>query len=131
VGPAFGNNKYCYTSNKGVEAALINWKDSFHSYIYFNGGCYFLNAEKYPTVSVLSHYTEIEGMPPAIISCKVAKGKALLSGIHFEYAAEDLTRDDPFHDAIYPFLNRTEEKRNKIFREILVACGIQQKKRDK
>jgi glutamine amidotransferase-like uncharacterized protein len=48
--------------------------------LYFNGGCTFTGEG----AQVLARYGDIEGMPPAIISCAVGHGRALLSGVHFE-----------------------------------------------
>ncbi|KAI9184310.1 biotin holocarboxylase synthetase [Blastocladiella emersonii ATCC 22665] len=67
--------------------------------VYFNGGCYFdeasLAKEHHADVTVLARYTEPspavpEGSPntglPAVIECRVGDGRAVLSGVHFEYS---------------------------------------------
>lgn len=124
IGSAYGNNKYRYDSEQGVEAALIHWKNSLHSFAYFNGGCYFDRPDHHSNVTVLADYAELEENPAAIVMCDVSKGKALLSGVHLEYGLQALTEGNPYLDRIYPLLKKTDNARRQIFREILTHAGL-------
>lgn len=118
VGPAYGPNRYSYQDDRGVEIATLLIKDEEYC-TYYNGGCLFKSPEKYPSVEVLAHYADIEGNPAAIISCKVGKGKAILSGVHLEFSPQHLSRESPYINRIYPLLERGDEKRRTLFRSVL------------
>jgi len=122
-GPAYGLNKYSYESCRGVEAALISWTDRL-CHAYYNGGCAFEKAEQYDNVEVLGRYLNLPGTPAAIISCKVGEGSALLSGVHIEYSSLLLSRSDPYIEKIITLLLSGEEKRRKVFREMLLRLGL-------
>jgi biotin--protein ligase len=126
VGPAYGPGKYSYESDAGVEAAKISWKGE-ECFAYFNGGCYFDAANRYPNVEVLSSYTNLEERPAAIVECKLGKGKALLSGVHIEFCTFFLTRGSKYLEKVLPKLQEGEEKRRKIFREVLKGFGLKLK----
>lgn len=51
------------------------------------GGCYFDFEEK-ETCDIIATYEEVEGNPPAIISCAYGQGLAILSGVHFEVSSK-------------------------------------------
>jgi len=117
-GPAYGKNKYRIDGLQGIEAARVSWKDD-HFHVYYNGGCQFIGAYELPGVSVLSSYLELEGDPAAIISCEIGKGKVVLSGVHFEYSAEALRRNNPYIERIYSLLEKGDNQRRQFFRETL------------
>jgi glutamine amidotransferase-like uncharacterized protein len=84
-GPAYGAGSFRYHSEFGAKAALIS--NNFESKAlrsYYNGGCYFVDAQCHPHIQVISNYLEIENCPAAIIEIPVGKGKAILSGVHIE-----------------------------------------------
>ncbi len=88
-GPAYGPGTFYYDSEKGAQAAPISdgfFNGSFRSY--FNGGCFFEDVTA-PHIKVLSRYLDIEGEPAAIVECEIGKGKAILSGVHFEIGVTD------------------------------------------
>jgi len=122
-GPAYGKNKYRIDGLQGLEAARVSWKDAnFH--VYYNGGCQFIGAHEFPGVSILSSYLELEGDPAAIISCKIGKGKAVLSGVHLEYSVPAIPRNNPYIERIYSLLERGEVRRREVFRETLDHLNI-------
>jgi glutamine amidotransferase-like uncharacterized protein len=122
-GPAYGKDKYQIDGLQGLEAAHISWKNTtFHTY--FNGGCQFVNAHEFPEVSVLSSYLELEQDPAAVISCQVGKGKAVLSGVHLEYRAAALHRNNPYIDRVRHLLEKGEARRREVFRETLSHLNI-------
>jgi glutamine amidotransferase-like uncharacterized protein len=127
IGPAYGLGKYSYENDQGVEAALISWKQ-FECFAFFNGGCFFDKPENFSNVEVLSSYSSLDEKPAAIVSCKIGKGKALLSGVHIEYSAPFLSRNGRALERIFPFLEKAEETRRLIFREVLMGFGLELKK---
>ncbi|MCP5470229.1 MAG: hypothetical protein H7A36_06995 [Chlamydiales bacterium] len=88
VGPAYGKGLFRYDSQQGVRSASLKWNEKVVN-VYYNGGCLFEGADRHDNVEILAHYDDIEGNPPAIIECEVGKGKAILSGVHFEHALEE------------------------------------------
>lgn len=109
-GPAYGNGQFAYDTENGARIAQLSWGDSRS---YFNGGCYFVDAESHPDVEVLARYSDLEEKPVAVISCKVGEGKAILSGVHPECSAADLNGEQ--RDQLEPH----EEKRAAFFSHLL------------
>lgn len=126
IGPAYGLGKYSYESDQGVEAAHISWRNE-ECFAYFNGGCYFDSAHKFPGVQVLSSYLNIDASPAAIVECRVGQGRALLSGVHIEFSTHFLPRGSRHLERVLPHLEKAEEMRRKIFRDILKGFNIQLK----
>lgn len=88
-GPAYGPGTFRYQSEFGAQAALIsNYLDGKALRSYYNGGCYFVEVERYAHVKVLSRYLDIEGHPAAIIEIPVGKGRVILSGVHIEMGSD-------------------------------------------
>lgn len=52
------------------------------------GGCYFKGALK--QTDIIASYQDVKNQPPALISCAVGAGKAVLSGVHFEVTRQTL-----------------------------------------
>jgi glutamine amidotransferase-like uncharacterized protein len=123
-GAAYGSNKYSpYNTEAGAEAALISWGKTPH-FVYFNGGCFFVKPEAYPTVEVLATYSDLKEDPAAIVCCQFGKGKALLSGVHFEFSAHALNKESPYLKRIIPLLEKGEERRRELMRAMLQKLGI-------
>lgn len=125
-GPALGLGKYSYESDQGVEAARISWEGE-ECFTYFNGGCLFESPDKFPHVKVLSSYVDLEEKPAAVVSCKIGKGEAILSGVHLEFSAPFLTRSSPRMERVLPMLQKAEEQRRQIFRTLLERLGLRLK----
>lgn len=117
-GPAYGPNKYSYENAKGAEAARISWK-SQECAVYFNGGCTFLPDDPATSGLPLSAYLDLPGQPHAILELPVGKGRAILSGVHFEYSPQYMKADDPHLDPIREKLSEHEPMRRTIFTDIL------------
>lgn len=97
-GPAIGPLvPYCYHNNSGARAIRLFYQDQ-EVKVFYNGGCYFPNAQH-----VLAYY---ENNLPAIIECRVGKGKAILSGVHFEYDPTLMDKNDPYLSSIIPNLQK-------------------------
>jgi glutamine amidotransferase-like uncharacterized protein len=58
---------------------------------------------------------------PAIVRCEVGRGAAVLSGVHFEFAPEDLMGGN---DEIAQKILETNERRIQFVREIFQNFGI-------
>lgn len=81
IGPAFGKGTFAYDSEKGARITPIETANGI-LYTYYNGGCFFEG--DFSHVQILARYLDLPGKPPAIIECPIKKGKAILSGVHFE-----------------------------------------------
>lgn len=105
IGPAL--SYYDYKSNKGATAAKILYLNrtdmdfDTELYLHHHGGGYFENAERFSNVQVIAAYNMSDGRNlPAIVKVNYGKGRAILSGVHFEI--------DPFN--LDHILYETDEK---------------------
>ncbi len=130
-GPAYGVGRFRYSSEEGaliakilltIEAEQDQDSDIIPHNLaasYYNGGCSFINAETYPNTTVLARYADLKDKPAAIIECNVGAGKAILSGIHFEYLLTDVYAT-LFRCGLAPKnIEELEIQRRKLFRRIL------------
>ncbi len=124
IGPLLA--PYDYKTNSGARAAFIAFNPSFTPlnamHLYFNGGPYFPNAEKYKGVTVIGYYQVAQKELPAIIKIQHRKGSVILSGVHFEYPLVLFDREDLYVRCILPDLEKSEEARQQLieilFREL-------------
>lgn len=86
IGPVFTDKPFAYGSESGAQMVDVIFKDGKTYSTYFNGGCYFDDAEKNSHCTVLARYAA--NHKPAIIACAVGKGAAILSGVHPELSAD-------------------------------------------
>lgn len=117
-GPVYGPESFRYHSEFGAKATLIS--NSFENSTlrsYYNGGCYFVDAERYPHIQVISKYLEVETQPAAIIEIPIGKGKVLLSGVHIEIGTSHppIALKEEMHQALLPF----ELERKRFFQQML------------
>jgi len=95
--------------------------------VYYNGGCSFhLNdGADGSNIRPLAFYDD-EGAKGkmAIIECKVGKGTAILSGVHFEYDPHLLDSNDPTSSKIIPELNQYNSERFQLIRSVLRRLGL-------
>lgn len=112
VGPAFGDGTYEEGSSKGAKAALLDTLIG-PMRAYFNGGCYFEG--DFSNCRVLARYQELPQKPPAILECRVGKGKAILSGVHLEISHLDLSKEAPYLTSLIPLLKPFEAKRHQFY----------------
>lgn len=118
VGPAHIDPPFVYNSEEGACASAIEWMgpeaiDKLK--VYFNGGCYFRDAEKHRDVEVLARYAAIEGSPAAAVECRVGEGVAVLCGVHPEFSCNAIA---DLRDALEP----SEERRWELFQALLRRC---------
>lgn len=118
-GSAYGLGRFNYQNYSGAQIAKINTFNNEIYSVYYNGGCFFVNAEKYNNVKILAHYADIENNPTAIIQCKVGKGTAILSGVHVEYSFHALEKVKDKVENIYEALKLAENSRQEFFKSLL------------
>lgn len=125
VGPVYGAEEFEYSSQKGARAVPIIWLEdqSIHT-VYYNGGCYFTNAEKYKNTKILATLADMKNNPATIIECQVEKGKAILMGIHLEYSYQALKPEEQKNKSFYQTLKINEEKRQQLFETLLLRYSI-------
>lgn len=82
IGPVFSNTKFAYESESGACVVDVIWKNENKQAVYFNGGCYFENANQFQNTEILARYAA--NKKAAIIACTLGKGRAVLSGVHPE-----------------------------------------------
>ncbi len=112
---------YDYDTYEGTRAAFVEWnlnqKTAFH--VFYNGGGHFINPERYLNVKILATYKDLSNQPAAVIECLIGNGKAILSGVHFEYDPALLDATDPYLKDIIPILKKHEFKRMDLVKELL------------
>lgn len=114
---------YVHQSEEGARAAEIHptpelpFDPATHFYLYYNGGGYFVDAEKKPFIKTLAVYAE--SRQPAILECQIGKGIAILSGVHFEYNPCNLSLEDPYLIHLIPVLNQFNEERLELSKALL------------
>ena len=101
-------------------------------YAHYHGGCRFeLDAPVGQAVQVLAGYAGIADAPPAIVSSRFGRGKAILSGVHLETSERECIAtlcshtDISAHIHVCHKLAETEGARLEVFRRLLVYAGLQ------
>jgi glutamine amidotransferase-like uncharacterized protein len=117
IGPVFGSRMYRYDSEYGAQAPFLDFQNGKSFPVYYNGGCYFDLQEESSHIRIIASYKTVSR--PAIVMCSVGKGKALLSGVHFELSSESLDLADPYLKNLYPLLSTFEKVREKFFIETI------------
>ena len=116
-GPAYDAHDFSYNSQQNARIVTITLDRHEHHQVYYNGGCYFIDAEKYNHTSVLARYADSKH--PAIIECHYGAGKALLSGVHFEYSYHALDALEPKECGLYQKLHSLETTRQTLFNQVV------------
>ncbi|AXI24145.1 N terminal [Cardinium endosymbiont of Sogatella furcifera] len=112
---------YYYGSYKGASAArVLITTDAQASYVYYNGGGYFVDADKVDHTTVLARYQHGEA---AIIQCKYGLGRAILSGVHIEY--DPYMMQAPSLQSIQKTLKKYNRQRIKLLKDLLALVSIQ------
>jgi len=87
IGPVFADKQFAYHSENGARTVEVICHDQQIYSVYFNGGCYFENAEQFKNSEILAGY--VSNKKPAIIACAYGKGRAILSGVHPELSLQN------------------------------------------
>jgi len=88
VGCSFlpGRRLFRYDSEDGASSARVRLRPRMDLFdVYYNGGCTFIGDGQ---AEVLADYTETATPLPAVVYCTVGKGRAVLSGVHFEISTQ-------------------------------------------
>lgn len=123
AGPALGQGKFCYLSEKGAEAARLSGNEEWYSY--YNGGCAFYDGDEHPQVEVLSRYLDVAQNPAAIIARRFGKGLAILSGVHFECSVSDFSEEHLSSHQSFSIWKQTDCKRFKFLVSLLQRFPVQ------
>ncbi|KAG0373102.1 biotin holocarboxylase synthetase [Mortierella sp. AD032] len=136
---------FVYDSEQGANAVGIQLVEEqfggdklgfVRTRVYFNGGGYFVDAEKQPGCSVLAWYDENNGgeaqqqdggRKAAMISCEVGQGVALLTGVHPEYDAAHLDAGNPEYGLLPNVVSKlleTGQERLLLVRSLLKKLGL-------
>ncbi len=114
AGPVFP--PYDPRSNRGCRAVRIkSGKSGFD--VYFNGGCTFFPRREGKNFTVMAAYAEADSAP-AVISAACGAGRAVLSGVHFEYAPERMDADDVWQAPLQDVLQKSEEARAAFINDV-------------
>lgn len=121
IGPILA--PYDYKTKSGARAANIitTFDDIPQATVFYNGGGYFEDAEKYSNTQVLATY---KNNLPAIIMVDYGYGKALLSGLHFEYNPYNLNLNDENLKSICTDLIKENKSRIKLLNVMLFKLFI-------
>ncbi|KAF9107924.1 biotin holocarboxylase synthetase [Mortierella sp. AM989] len=103
--------------------------------VYFNGGGFFVDAEKDPDTQVLAWYSDSnedgamdEGQrKAAMVVCRVGQGLALLTGVHPEYDPAHLDAGNPEYGPSPNVVTRLLEKdqeRTSVLRSLITKLGL-------
>ena len=120
VGTLFRFRPFQYRSENGAHAPLIKLKNQSLP-LYYNGGCYFSKANTH-CVKVIGTYEAYQDRA-AIISCHVGKGKAYLSGVHFEVRPETLLKEHS-PEEVYHTLKKFDEERQIFLQSLLEELSL-------
>jgi len=93
----------------------------FETVVFYNGGCFFEQADQYPHTQTIAIY---ENRLPAIILIDYGQGKVLLSGVHFEYDPQLLDAKDPHIQKIIQPLDHSNKTRQHLFKACMQLLGL-------
>jgi biotin--protein ligase len=124
---------FTYGSLKGADARMVRWLNhTSEMYLYVNGGGKFVDYKSETQKS--KTIVEYSDGSPAIILSFYGKGKAILSGPHFEVSVSELGQlmsvlkpTNPSYiqlAQILPFLEKSEQDRRKLFTVLLNELGV-------
>lgn len=120
---------YDYKSLSGARAAKIMLQDSSplqelsHCMVYYNGGGYFVDADKKNNTTILACY-DTEGQKAAIIECQIGSGTAILSGVHFEYDPNLMDANNKYLREILPTLKTENAQRIRLLEYLLGRLNL-------
>jgi len=130
VGPYLA--PYDYKSKIGARAAHLKQEGLPNAIVYYNGGGYFVNPEKYKNVKVLSRYFFLDrpDSEAAIIEINVGRGKVILSGPHFEFNPTYMDNTNRYLVPIIAEMSKTKKQREILIKYILRRLGVQLSKKE-
>lgn len=122
---------FVYNSEKGARSVSIRQNQTSNSFkAYYNGGGYFVNAEKAENVKVICTF-EDPGLndenetAAAAVQCQVGKGQAILFGFHPEYDIRDIDlSENEQGEKIKKELEESLEDCRNLLRQLLKDMGM-------
>lgn len=116
---------YDYRNESGARAAKVVWKGAkeAHFTVYYNGGGAFVDAGQHSNITILASY-DTQGEDAAIVECQVGSGKAILSGVHFEYDPDLMDSDDPYLQQIIPTIKEENSQRLLLIQHLLKRLNL-------
>ena len=119
-------NKHCIPSERittnGNQGNHISDSDSLNCFVYFNGGSHFVMDDDVSNdVTLISRYMNSpdDKRHAAVVQCRVGKGRAVLSGAHFEYIVDKMDTSNIYLKNVIPKLKDTLQSRNVFYRLVL------------
>lgn len=97
----------------GIRAVPLVAERPLGLFMYYGGGTFLNVKDSFQGVSVEAYYADLE-KEPAILMASCGKGKALLSGVHYEYDPEYSGLFDPYLKQVACLL---KEMNNKMMTE--------------
>lgn len=98
---------------------------------HYHGGCSFaFDTATRTEAEILAVYTGIEGAAPAIVSSRVGKGTAILTGVHLEMSERECRDAVRGHSDMAAYMHicdrlaETGKARLEVFRQLLVRAGL-------
>jgi len=122
-GPALGLGKFQYFSEAGAEATCLSWK-GFNWYSYYNGGCFYQGGDDHPEIEVLARYLDLVDQPAAVIERKFGRGKAILSGVHFECDPESFSQNQLIIHPSFDLLIEHNCLRKEVIKKIFQRFSV-------
>lgn len=118
---------YDYRTNSGSRAAEVFSSEALglectSFTVFYNGGGTFVNAQNIENMTILAYYED--RINSAIVECLCGKGKAILSGVHFEYDPATLDQQDEYYCKIIPILEKKERDRIILISNLLERLNI-------
>lgn len=118
-GPVYASKEFNYENDSGARVVEIQAGGN-KIYSYYNGGCFFKEAEDYKNVEVLATYKDLK---PAIIDISVGQGRVLLSGVHFE-CDQICLANQTLYNSSQEILSSTATLKNSFIKELLRSIKI-------
>ncbi len=116
IGTLYPHLPFSYEVDSGFYPSEVTFEGK-ELHLYYNGGCSFEDAEKYPNVTILARYLDASDKP-AIIHCKVEKGNVILSGVHLEVNPVPLKKEG-CDQMIIKKLKKSDSMRKSLISSIL------------
>jgi glutamine amidotransferase-like uncharacterized protein len=106
----------------GNQGNNLSDSDCLNCFVYFNGGSHFvMDDDISDDVTLISRYMNSpdDKRHAAVVQCRVGKGRAVLSGAHFDYIVDKLDTSNVYLKNVIPKLKDTLQSRNVFYRLVL------------
>jgi biotin--protein ligase len=120
---------YDYKIESGARAAKILGKNfpqlqkNPYFTVYYNGGGCFVDADQKDNTTILACY-DTEKQEAAIVECVIGTGKAILSGVHFEYDPNLMDAGNEYLRYIIPMIKDENSQRVLLVLHLLKRLNL-------